>query len=94
MNDENTGVTPLEFLEAVYTNEGVPLLTRLKAAVEAAPYCHPKLAMQINASYANLGDRMEALMADRGVISSRAPAPVIDAKPIPQAEQPRPVRRF
>lgn len=36
--------TPLEFLEAVYCNEGLPLHTRLKAAIEAAQYRHPKLA--------------------------------------------------
>ena len=35
--------TPLEFLEAVYCNEGLPLHTRLKAAIEAAQYRHPKL---------------------------------------------------
>jgi len=35
--------TPLEFLQAVYCNEGLPLHTRLKAAVEACPYVHPSL---------------------------------------------------
>ena len=36
--------TPLEFLEAVYLDEGLPLSVRLKAACEAAQYRHPKLA--------------------------------------------------
>jgi hypothetical protein len=35
--------TSLEFLQAVYLNEQLPLSVRLRAAVEAAPYEHPKL---------------------------------------------------
>jgi hypothetical protein len=35
--------TSLEFLQAVYLNEELPLSVRLRAAVEAAPYEHPKL---------------------------------------------------
>jgi hypothetical protein len=36
--------SPLDFLKAVYLNEGLPLTVRMRAAVEAAPYCHPKLS--------------------------------------------------
>ena len=36
--------SPLDFLKAVYLNEGLPLHVRMKAAIEAAPYCHPKLS--------------------------------------------------
>jgi hypothetical protein len=42
MSDERP--TPLDFLQAVYCNEGLPLSTRMKAAIEAAPYVHPKLS--------------------------------------------------
>ena len=34
--------TSLDFLQAVYLNESLPLPVRLSAAVEAAPYEHPK----------------------------------------------------
>jgi hypothetical protein len=36
--------TPLDFLTAVYTNADLPLSVRLRAAIEAAPYVHPKLS--------------------------------------------------
>jgi hypothetical protein len=42
---ETHGATPLDFLKAVYCNEGLPLHVRLKAAIAAAPYVHPKLAV-------------------------------------------------
>jgi hypothetical protein len=42
--------TPLEFLQAVYCNEGLPISVRMRAAIEAAPFIHPKLSVtaQIN----------------------------------------------
>ena len=49
-NDENE-VTPLEFLEAVYINPNLPLSTRLRAAIEAAPYKHPKLTAVAHAHF-------------------------------------------
>jgi hypothetical protein len=57
-------VTPLEFLEAVYVNEKLPLPTRMKAAIEAAPYVHPKLAM-IGMAHANgdFGVQLERTIA-------------------------------
>jgi hypothetical protein len=36
--------SPLDFLRAVYLNEGLPSSVRMKAAIEAAPYRHPKLS--------------------------------------------------
>ena len=38
-------VSPLDFLEEVYTCEELPVGTRLRAAIGAAPFVHPKLAM-------------------------------------------------
>jgi hypothetical protein len=37
-------LTPLEFLHAVDLNDTLPLAVRMRAAIEAAPYVHPKLA--------------------------------------------------
>jgi hypothetical protein len=36
--------SPLDFLTAVYLNEELPLSVRMRAAIEAAPYRHPKLS--------------------------------------------------
>jgi hypothetical protein len=35
--------TSLEFLQAVYLNEQLPLSVRMRAAIEAAPYEHAKI---------------------------------------------------
>ena len=40
---EGTTVTELEFFEAVYLNENLPLGYRLKAAAERAKYTHAQL---------------------------------------------------
>jgi hypothetical protein len=66
--------TPLEFLEAVYCNEGVPLQARLKAAIEAAQYVHPKLAVTATISGGDFADQLE-----RAIERSRRV--VIEAKP-------------
>ena len=39
-----SGMTPLEFMTAVYRNERLPLFVRLQAAIQAAPYIHARLA--------------------------------------------------
>jgi hypothetical protein len=65
--------TPLEFLEAVYSNEGLPLQARLKAAIEAAQYVHPKLAVTATVNAGDFADQLE-----RAVERSR----MIEAKPL------------
>lgn len=60
-------VTPLEFLEAVYMNANLPLQTRIKAAVEALPFVHPKLEARanLNAGGMEFGDELEQRRARR-----------------------------
>ena len=69
--------SPLEFLKAVYSNEGLPLQARLKAAIEAAQYFHPKLAVTATIESGDF-----ALKLDHAIERSRR---VIETKPIIEA---------
>jgi hypothetical protein len=52
-------VTPLEFLEEVYSCNELPLTTRMRAATAAAPYVHPKLQAIAHFDGGGLAERME-----------------------------------
>jgi hypothetical protein len=68
-------VTPLEFLEAVYCNENLPLTVRMRAAIEAAPYKHPRQSAVAIAHYGpNFADALE-----KAIERSKAP-PMLDVK--------------
>jgi len=90
--DENDDVeiTPLHFLEAVYCNPNLPLATRLRAAIEAAPYKHPKLSA---AAIATVNKEDFASMLDRCIErSGKTPVPlsppkVINHEPVVTAEE-------
>jgi hypothetical protein len=89
MDDEITIVgkaTPLEFLEAVYCNNELPLHTRMKAAVEALPYVHPKLAVQLSVEGRDLAAALDRALARTAKVQTTT----IEAKPIEEA-QPEPV---
>lgn len=94
-NDENE-ITPLEFLEAVYVNPNLPLNTRLRAAIEAAPYKHPKLAVTAHARFdfaAQLDKEIEKCIA-RSRQPLPLPAKVIEHDPS-ELKKPNPsYRRF
>jgi hypothetical protein len=69
--------SPLEFLRAVYLNDQLPLSVRMRAAIEAAPYYHAKLAVT-----AVIGDADSfAAMLDRAIARSQAPPKVIEHRP-------------
>ena len=59
--------TPLEFLTAIYRDENVPLPVRMRAAVEAAPYVHPKLSVSTNLTPEDFASRLERAIARSGV---------------------------
>jgi hypothetical protein len=84
----NEGDSPLDFLLAVYKNNELPLSTRMRAAIEAAPYVHAKLAVQMNVGE-NFADKLEQVIQRR---LARAPngMKVIEAKPI----EAKPVESF
>ena len=68
-----SGTSPLDFLQAVYMNSQLPLNTRLRAAMAAAPFCHPRLAVVATGNANDLADRlMQALAASGKVINGRA----------------------
>jgi hypothetical protein len=56
--------TPLDFLKAVYCNEGLELHVRMRAAIEAAPYVHPKLGA---IATTNLSGEDFAVLLDRAI---------------------------
>ena len=68
------GRTSLAFLQAVYCHDGLPLHVRMKAAIAALPFEHPKLsatlAVQADDSFAA---RLQAAIArSNGVEAYRA----------------------
>jgi hypothetical protein len=68
----------LDFLKAVYSNSEIPLNIRLRAAIAAAPYEHPKLAFSVVAqASSNFADRLEL-----AYLCSASVARVIEAKPV------------
>ena len=66
--------TPLEFLQTVYRNPKQPMQRRLKAAIEAAEYVHPRLAVTATLNAGDFADQLE-----QAIKRSRM---VIEAKPI------------
>ena len=75
--DENDDVeiTPLHFLEAVYCNPNLPLATRLRAAIEAAPYRHPKLSA---AAIGHFEGKTFAEALERCIERSKQPVPMLN----------------
>jgi hypothetical protein len=95
MEDERAEITPLDFLQAVYLNPNLPLNTRMKAAIEAAPYRHSKHSVTAivdgNKSFAEALER--AIERSKGPLPLPAPTIEHDASEL-KGSMPRLVRRF
>jgi hypothetical protein len=59
--------TPLDFLEAVYRSSTQPIYQRMKAAIEAAQYRHPRLAMTATISEGGIAEMLDKAIARSGV---------------------------
>src|SRR6516225_1621886 len=82
-NGRSVEVTPLDFLEAVYLNPNLPLNTRMRAAIEAAPYRHPKRSVQAIGHFDGKSFA-EMLEAEHRAIERSKGATVINALPAPE----------
>jgi hypothetical protein len=74
-------VTPLDFLEAVYCNPNLPLATRLRAAIEAAPYKHPKLSA---AAIGHFEGKTFADALEKAIERSKQPVPLLTGPAPPE----------
>jgi hypothetical protein len=70
--------TSLDFMQAVYLNESLPLNTRLRAAIEAAPYEHAKQPTALALGYWN--NESFAAQLDRAIERSQRPVLLIEGK--------------
>jgi hypothetical protein len=73
--------TPLQFLQAVYRSPNQPMQRRLKAAIEAAEFVHPRLAVtaMLGGGFATQLER--ALQRSGKLIEHQ---PTIETKPQPK----------
>jgi hypothetical protein len=67
--------TSLDFLRGVYRDARLPLSVRMRAAIAALAFEHPKLTVNANINAVGFADRMERMMERRGLSA------VIDAHP-------------
>ena len=67
--------TPLEFLNAVYRDPMQPISLRMRAAIAAAPFVHPKLTVNANIN-SGFASRLE------GAIEKSGKSVMIDARPV------------
>jgi hypothetical protein len=72
------GASSLAFLQAIYRSTEQPMMRRMKAAIAALPYEHPKLAVTaVVDGTEDLGARLSrAIQRSAKVIELRAMAPV------------------
>jgi hypothetical protein len=72
----NAKPTSLEFLQAVYLNEKLPLSVRMRAAIESLSYEHPKL-MAVAHFNGNFADELDKKIDERRMkLIEHVPVPV------------------
>ena len=59
--------TPLDFMTAVYRDPDQPISRRLSAAIAAAPFVHPKLAVAVTLDSEGFAKRLKEMMQRRGL---------------------------
>jgi hypothetical protein len=62
------GTTSVEFLSAVYRDAGQPMHRRLRAAIECAPYCHPKLSVTATVGGKDFAAQLERAIERSGKV--------------------------
>jgi hypothetical protein len=81
LRDLTENETSLVLMQEIYRSSKYPPHMRLRAALAAMPFEHPKLTVNANVN-SNFADRMEEIARLTGKSN------VIDARPIPQLTDP------
>jgi hypothetical protein len=70
----------LDFLQAVYRDPNQPIHRRLRAAIAALPFEHPKLAVTATVSTEGFAAKLEAMMerSRMAAVLRAVPAPAIE----------------
>jgi hypothetical protein len=79
--------TSLHFMQAIYRNPAQPMTRRMRAAVAALPFEHPKLAVTASLNNEGFAAQMEEMVRRSGrsnVIDGKANYRTDRALPVPQ----------
>jgi hypothetical protein len=80
--------TSLEFLQAIYRSAEQPMVRRMKAAIAALPFEHPKLAVTAVMTDGDLGARLHrAIQRSARVVELRAAQEPAPRPPQPSAAE-------
>jgi hypothetical protein len=75
--------TSLDLLQAIYRNPYEPIHRRMRAAIAALPFEHPKLAVVARVDRGGIGDRLEVAIRR----TQRAqPGPLIEGEALDQSQ--------